>query len=374
MFVLAHALAFFGAYALARQLGAGRTGAAVAGAAFAVAPWRLAQAGHLQVLSTGGIASPWRCSPAGTAASLRHGYRPDRRRARLGVRRLAGRHLADQPRLRHRPAVRLRPGAVIVPGDRGGPVVRAAACAARPRAAARRLLARRRRRRGPSSRPPARCLALPYLKVLELYPYARRCTASDRALLAAGRAASSPRRLSRVSGARCTTARGRRCRGIRRWRCCPASPCTRWRSPASSSRCGRCVTAAAARRGGWASRCWPGHPVPGGRRHLPAALDTCPGSTALRTPGRLVLWTTLLLGVLAAGAVCAFAERVRAISRRAGAAAPGPAAAGDAAAGRLVLVEGLNATPHPAVPPAPAGDARRGRAVAGPAERPDHGS
>src|SRR3954449_4509483 len=55
LFLFAYALAFFGAYLLARELGAGRAGAFVAGAAFAYAPWRLEQDGHLHVLSSGGI-------------------------------------------------------------------------------------------------------------------------------------------------------------------------------------------------------------------------------------------------------------------------------------------------------------------------------
>jgi hypothetical protein len=55
LFLFAYALAFLGAYLLARELGAGRIGAAVAGAAFAYAPWRLEQDGHLHVLSSGGI-------------------------------------------------------------------------------------------------------------------------------------------------------------------------------------------------------------------------------------------------------------------------------------------------------------------------------
>ena len=65
--------------------------------------------------------------------------------------------------------------------------------------------------------------------------------------------------------------------------------------------------------------------------------------------------------MLAAGAVSAFVERVKEIVR-----APGAALA----AARwlrlatllpllLVLAEGLNATPHPVVPPQPAGDAHR---------------
>src|SRR3954447_9784521 len=55
LFLFAYALCFLGAWLLARELGAGRTGAAVAGAAYAYAPWRLEQDGHLHVLSSGGI-------------------------------------------------------------------------------------------------------------------------------------------------------------------------------------------------------------------------------------------------------------------------------------------------------------------------------
>ena len=55
MFLFAYALAFVGAYLLARELGLGRGGAAVAGAAFAFAPFRLEQDGHMQVISSGGI-------------------------------------------------------------------------------------------------------------------------------------------------------------------------------------------------------------------------------------------------------------------------------------------------------------------------------
>jgi hypothetical protein len=55
VFLFAYALAFAGAYLLARELGLGRGGAAVAGAAFAFAPFRLEQDGHMQVISSGGI-------------------------------------------------------------------------------------------------------------------------------------------------------------------------------------------------------------------------------------------------------------------------------------------------------------------------------
>jgi hypothetical protein len=78
LFVLAFALASLGAYALARQLGANRVGAAVAGAAFAYAPWRYGHEGHLNILSTGGIALALAMLARGHAWSLRYGYRPDR--------------------------------------------------------------------------------------------------------------------------------------------------------------------------------------------------------------------------------------------------------------------------------------------------------
>jgi hypothetical protein len=55
LFLFAYALAFFGAYLLAREVGLGPAGAAVAGAAYAFAPFRLEQDGHMQVISSGGI-------------------------------------------------------------------------------------------------------------------------------------------------------------------------------------------------------------------------------------------------------------------------------------------------------------------------------
>ena len=55
LFLFAYALAFAGAYFLARELKLRPAAAAVAGAAFAYAPWRLEQDGHLHVISSGGI-------------------------------------------------------------------------------------------------------------------------------------------------------------------------------------------------------------------------------------------------------------------------------------------------------------------------------
>lgn len=55
LFLLAYSLCFIGAWLLARELGTGKVGAAAAGAAFAYAPYRVTEAGHLHVISGGGI-------------------------------------------------------------------------------------------------------------------------------------------------------------------------------------------------------------------------------------------------------------------------------------------------------------------------------
>jgi hypothetical protein len=55
LYILAWTLAFASPYLLARELGLRRAGAIVAGAAFAYAPFRAAQAGHLHVISSGGV-------------------------------------------------------------------------------------------------------------------------------------------------------------------------------------------------------------------------------------------------------------------------------------------------------------------------------
>src|SRR4029077_11842436 len=55
LFLGAYGLAFLGAYLLTRELGVRWIGAAAAGVAFAYAPWKLAQNGHLHVLSSGAI-------------------------------------------------------------------------------------------------------------------------------------------------------------------------------------------------------------------------------------------------------------------------------------------------------------------------------
>jgi hypothetical protein len=55
LYLFAWSLAFVGAYLLARELGVGRMASAAAGVAFAYAPYRVTEAGHLHVISSGGI-------------------------------------------------------------------------------------------------------------------------------------------------------------------------------------------------------------------------------------------------------------------------------------------------------------------------------
>ena len=76
--VAAGAVAVVGAYALARAMGAGRLAALVAGAGFGFAPWRLQQIIHVNVLSTGGIALALALLARGTGWSLRRGWEPER--------------------------------------------------------------------------------------------------------------------------------------------------------------------------------------------------------------------------------------------------------------------------------------------------------
>jgi hypothetical protein len=90
-----------------------------------------------------------------------------------------------------------------------------------------------------------------------------------------------------------------------------------------------------------------------------------PGWDAIRTPGRLVVWTTLVLAVLAAGAITAVGDRMSTRTPKAGAPRRWPALVVVAALipGVLVGVEGINTTPHPSVPAEP----QSFRGITGPA-------
>ncbi|MGN9812390.1 hypothetical protein ACTMSW_23925 [Micromonospora sp. BQ11] len=361
MFVLAHALATIGAYALARQLGAGRIGAAVAGVSYTYAPWLLAQAGHLHVISNGGIPLALAMLARGHGWSLRHGYRPERRRVgwvyagwlvaawqlSLGfgiglpfAYVLAGTVLvAAVTWFLRRWVVRpvKRPfGARLLIADLAGGAAFAAVGAA---------------------------LAVPYFKVAEGHPQAER-SIGDIALFSppASGFLTAPAE-SRVWG---TLHEGARA----------ALP---WH-PEMTLLPGYVLYALAA--GGLFFSVWrlrhrllllAGVVVSmvlsmgteffdGAFTYVPL-FEHLPGWNGLRTPGRLMLWTTLLLGLLAAGAVSAFSQRVREISAERVPSWPSPwLRLATLLPLLLVVVEGLNATPHPVVPTQP----RAMRTVDGP--------
>jgi hypothetical protein len=80
-----------------------------------------------------------------------------------------------------------------------------------------------------------------------------------------------------------------------------------------------------------------------------------PGWAAIRTPGRLALWTTLALAVLAAGAVGALVERsVELADERVPARPSVLMRLATLLPLVLILVEGVNKIDHPVVPTAPA--------------------
>ncbi|HET6480954.1 MAG TPA: hypothetical protein VFG35_13080, partial [Actinoplanes sp.] len=81
--------------------------------------------------------------------------------------------------------------------------------------------------------------------------------------------------------------------------------------------------------------------------HLPGSLD-------LRIPGRLMLWATLLLAILAAGAVAEFVRRAEQLSEQRIPSWPGPwLRLATFVPLLLVLVEGWSAIAHPVVPAQP---------------------
>ncbi|MFF5054446.1 hypothetical protein ACFY1S_14820 [Micromonospora sp. NPDC000663] len=352
MFVLAHALATLGAYALARQLGSGRIGGAVAGVAYAYAPWLLAQAGHLHVLSNGGIPLALAMLARGHGWSLRYGYRPERRhdgwvyagwlvaawQLSLGfgiglpfAYFLAGAVLVAAVLFLVR---RLRTGQALPFGRRllvadvlGGVFFAGVG-----------LL-----------------LAYPYFKVTELHPYAER-TIGDISIFSppASGFVTAPAE-SRIWGDLHEGARA-------------ALP---WH-PEMTLLPGFVLYALAA--GGLFFSVWrlrhrllllAGVLVTmvlamgtrffdGTFTYLPL-FEHAPGWNAMRTPGRLMLWTTLLLALLAAGAVTALTDRVRELAAQRIPSWPGPwLRLATLLPLLLVTVEGLNTTPHPVVPTQPA--------------------
>ncbi|MFC0507197.1 hypothetical protein [Micromonospora costi] len=352
MFVLAHALATFGAYALARQLGSARMGAAVAGVSYAYAPWLLAQAGHLHVLSNGGIPLALAMLARGHGWSLRHGYRPERRHDGWVY---AG-WLVAAWQLSLGFGIGL-PFAYLL----GVTVVVAAAIWY-----ARSLFWRVRRpfgRRlvvanvvgGILFAGVGLLMAIPYFRVTELHPYAER-TIGDIALF------SPP-----ASGFVTAPAESRVWGGLHEG----ARAALPWH-PEMTLLPGFVLYALAA--GGLFFSVWRlrhrlfllagvlgtmvlamGTRFFGGTWTYGLLFEHLPGWNGLRTPGRLMLWATLLLGLLAAGAVTALTDRVRELAAQRIPSWPGPwLRLATLLPLLLVTVEGLNATPHPVAPAQPA--------------------
>ncbi|MEV6598992.1 hypothetical protein AB0M36_19350 [Actinoplanes sp. NPDC051346] len=80
-----------------------------------------------------------------------------------------------------------------------------------------------------------------------------------------------------------------------------------------------------------------------------------PGSFGVRIPGRLMLWVTLFLAILAAGAVAEFVRRAEQLAASRMPPRPGPwLRLATLVPLLLVLLEGWNATAHPVVPAQPA--------------------
>ncbi|WP_428962828.1 hypothetical protein [Micromonospora fluostatini] len=353
VFVLAHALATLGAYALARQLGAGRIGGAVAGVGFAYAPWLLAQAGHLHVISNGGIPLALAMLARGHGWSLRYGYRPRRRHEAwvyagwlvaawqlslgfgiglpfayfLGGTVLVTAVVWFLRRYLIRPVKRPFGTRLLVADVVGGLLFAAVGV----------------------------LLAIPYFKVAELHPNAER-TLGDIDIYSPPLSGffTAPGE-SRIWGALHEGARA-------------ALP---W-PPEMTLLPGFVLYALAA--GGLFFSVWKlrhrlyllagvlvtvilamGTQFFDGTFTYAPLFEHLPGWNGLRTPGRLMLWTTLLLGLLAAGAVTAFCQRVRELAAQRIPSWPGPwLRLATLLPLLLVIVEGLNTTPHPVVPPQPA--------------------
>jgi hypothetical protein len=347
LFIFAFALASVGAYALVRQLGAGRVGAAVAGLAYAYAPWRYSQAGHLHVMSSGGIVLALAMLARGHGLSLRDGYRPDRVRPGWV---LAGWLVAAWQ-------ITIGFGIGIVFGYvlAGAVLVGVVAWLLRrwrlPRRAVVLDLVG-----GVVLLAVTAFMMYPYLRVLQIYPRVERTVGDLKTFSPPLRGFFVAPPESLLWGTLHTTVResllfppemallpGFTLFGLALAGLFVSAWSARARVLLAA---GVVVTFICALGTNGPFNGWLGY----------VALYHLPGFNALRTPGRLISWTTLLLGILAAGALTELARR-------------GAEARGNRVPGRpeallriaaliplaLVLAEGVNKMPHPMVPSPPAG-------------------
>lgn len=358
IYIGAYALVVFGGYCLARQLGLRPGPAALVGVALVAAPWRLAQTGHLHVISTGGIflslamlarghGVRWRrprgTPPPGVWSPVRPGWA------------FAG-WLVATWQLSIGFGIGLPFAYVLLWCLLGGVIVWAIRH--------RRQLANRDWR---SALPPrallvadaigglifsvvALLLARPYLRVLELYPYARRGPAwvelysppfAGLFLAPAestiwGQVQSAARSTLTVPGEMALLP-GFVLYGL----AAVGLVFSVWRP---AVRIGLAVGAI-----GFALLSLGTNGPAGGHLGYLALLHL-PGFEAIRTPGRLILWTTLALALLGAGALSALRPRIRPAAMAHVTAAHGAAVLAVVA----VLIEGRGAIPHVPMPSAPA--------------------
>jgi hypothetical protein len=349
IFVLLHALAFLGPYALVRQLGAGRIAAALAGVAFAYAPWRWGQAGHLHVLSDGGMVLALAMLARGHGFSFTRGFARDRTRPGWAV---AGWCVAAWQvslgfgiglpfayllgavalvvgvrwlvrAVRHRPT----PGRRVLIADAIGIVVFLGVAA---------------------------LMAAPYLDVVKLHPEARRSIAELQVY--------SPTLTAFITAP------------AQSWLWGPAHDAARaaMQAPAETTLLPGFMLIGLAVAGLFFSvwsrrvRLWLlggtvlsvvlalGTNFFGGTVGYLLLYKYAPGWQGLRTPGRLAVWTTLLLAVLAAGAVDSLVSRSNELAAERVPSRPSLLMRlGTLLPLLLVLVEGANRVDHPVVPTQP---------------------
>ncbi len=360
IYVTLFAVATIGGYALARQLGANRLGSAVAGLALAYAPWRLAQVSHLHVISTGGMALALAMLARGHGWSIRYGLRPER--GSLGW--IIGGWLVAAWQI----TIGFGIGLVWV-------YVLAAICVTvvvlwwrRGRRPVSRAVVLANLAGGTVFAAVSLLMAVPYLQVIEDHPYARRSIAElgyyspplHSFLIGPGESLlwhEDPLRLREtvyLTG-EMTLLPGFALLALATVGVWISAWPRRWRIGLGIGALASMILATGTRT------------LFGGRLTY-LVLYQLPGWNGIRTPGRLVVWTTLLLALLAAGAVTALTQRVR----DAAATAPQPSwvparmtgvldrlrpFAGSALgvfASVLVLVEGLSVVNHLRVPDPPA--------------------
>ncbi|HEY6793797.1 MAG TPA: hypothetical protein VI248_03830 [Kineosporiaceae bacterium] len=352
----ATAAAVVGGYALARAMGSGRLAGLVAGAGFGFAPWRLEQTIHINVISTGGIALALALLSRGNGWSLRRGWQPGRMSPRWIA---AGWGVACYQLLfgwatgiwfvyaLGLPMVAWTAGWLVVGRRR----------AALPRGV---LLAHG--LGGLAFVVTGALLLRPYLRVVAAHPEARR---GENWL-----PLFSPPWRGLLTAPTTSWYWGGRQLG---WRSTLSWPPEMILSPG--------VALLVLALTGLVFSVWPW------RRRLGLGLATAvltvlamgtafpfghgewtylplyrylPGWSALRTPGRLMIWVTLGLCLLAAGAVARFSTELRPARRPAGTSAdPPPTAAGPPPAPDAGPPPALDAGPPPAPDAGPPRDARR---------------